>query len=85
MDVETIDYIKNNPINCIAAIITIVGTWLVAALDQTLQQLGFSIWVVSNFLWIIHGMNKKDYFLAFTFIILSGVNLIGIINRMGCK
>ena len=85
MDVEILEYIKNNPVNCIASALTIIGTWLVASLDQALQQFGFSIWVVSNFLWIVHGMNKKDYFLAFTFIILSVVNLIGIINRMGCE
>lgn len=85
MDVDVVKYIKNNPVNCAAAIISISGAWLVAALDQSLQQLGFSLWVASNILWILHGMNKKDYFLVITFVAYFIMNVIGISNRIGCK
>jgi hypothetical protein len=85
MDNKVVDYLKNNPVNCIAAVISIVGAWFVAELDQGLQQIGFSLWIISNLLWIVHGINKRDFFLTITFAVYFIMNLLGIFNRMGCK
>jgi asparagine N-glycosylation enzyme membrane subunit Stt3 len=68
-------------ISLYATILSVIGVFLVASADQPIRLLGFSVWVMSNFIWIIYFYKTKQRNPSILFLIYLISSFYGIINN----
>lgn len=64
-----------------AMILTIAGAWLVASQSRKKRNVGFWVFLASNFLWVVWGWHDKAYALILLQIGLLGMNIRGIFKN----
>lgn len=62
----------------IAAILSVVGAILVAWNTDGTRYFGFRVWIVSNFFWIIFGIEALAYGVVLTFVVYMVCNVIAV-------
>jgi len=75
-----VEKVNLDPIKTPAVILSMSGAVLVAMPTTFLRMVGFSVWLISNTLWVIQGKKVKDFYLMalFSFYFLTAA--IGVVN-----
>ena len=67
-------------IKIIAVFLSMLGAYLVAFNDKKKRLIGFSIWIISNIIWIIDSLSTANYIQTYLWIFYLGVCIFGIFN-----
>lgn len=73
-------YIKNNPIECVAALFSVVGGFFFPSVNNTFRVIGAVLWCVGNALWVIFAHGNKKWALFVLQMIYMGQNMFAIWN-----
>ncbi|MGB0134531.1 hypothetical protein [Dokdonella sp.] len=69
-----------------AMIVTLLAAWLVASTTKKRRDQGFWVFLVSNLLWVLWGIESETYALVILQIGLAFSNIRGVIkNRSGAS
>ena len=58
-------------------VVTVIAAWLIASQSKGRRKIGFWIFLISNALWIVWGMNSEAYALVTLQIALAILNIRG--------
>ena len=61
-----------------AMVVTLVSAWMVASQRKWKRNEGFSLFLLSNILWIIWGLHDRAYALIFLQLFLASLNVRGV-------
>lgn len=61
-----------------AMVVTIVAAWLVGSKSSRRRTVGFWVFLLSNLLWIVWGMNARAYALVVLQVGLAIMNIRGV-------
>jgi hypothetical protein len=64
-----------------AMVVTVLAAWLVASQRKFKRNWGFWIFLLSNVLWIVWGLNDRAYALIFLQVCLAFLNIRGTIKN----
>ena len=60
-----------------AMLVTVTAAWLSASQSKSRREVGFWIFLLSNFLWIVWGLHNKAYALVVLQVALAVLNIRG--------
>ena len=69
-------------LEALIVLFAIGGTFAVTFNETLYQILGFSSWIIANFLAMYLMAKKKMWFLVGQYVVFQILNIIGIINRL---
>ena len=73
-------YIRNNPIECLAAFFSILGGFFFPSINNTYRVIGAILWCAGNILWVIFAQGNKKWALFILQLIYLGQNTFAIWN-----
>ena len=76
-----IQEIKTKPWYALAMVLSMSGAYLTSDASAYFRMLGFSIWLVSNFIIAVGFYYNKNWFMVATYVFFEIVNVRGVWNN----
>ena len=73
-------YIKNNPIECVAAFFSILGGFFFPSVNNSTRVIGAVLWCIGNVLWVLFAHGNKKWALFAVQLIYMAQNVFAVWN-----